>query len=158
MILVEWSEVATVPTAAFSTAAHSTTTLNKGWARHRRGLLVGVGFRAFLFRLFVLLGGRELVSRMSLEVVVLLDGGRLLGQGSCVRLIDGGEQALDHGTGVLVFGGVVRVSWIGVARTAVGSGPQPLGRDNAQLAVVGEDLGGVPSQWECPRSPCQLRR
>ena len=96
-----------------------------------------------------LVGNRATVGRI-LCGVVLLDGGRLLGQGSCVRLIDGGEQALDHGTGVLVFGGVVRVSWIGVARTAVGSGPQPLGRDNAQLAVVGEDLGGVPASGNVP--------
>ena len=78
MVLVEWSEVAAIPTAAFPTATHSTTTLNKRWARHGRSLLVGVGLRVFLPWLFVLLGGREFVSRMSLEVVVLLDGGQVL--------------------------------------------------------------------------------
>ena len=96
-----------------------------------------------------LVGDRATAGRI-VSGVVLFHGSCQLGQGRCVRLADGGEQAFDHGTGVLVLGGIARVGGIGVARAVVRPGSQPFGRSDAQLAVMGEDLRRVPASRNVP--------
>lgn len=78
MILVKGSiEVAVNPVAAINTRVHAPTNLNERWAGHRRCLVLNVWFGALLTRQLVLLGWRELVARMGLEVIGLLNIGQI---------------------------------------------------------------------------------
>lgn len=76
MVLVKGSKVTAVPAATFHTTAHAATALGKRRAGHGGRSLLRVWLRTELVWALVLLGGREFVTRMSLEVVALLDAGQ----------------------------------------------------------------------------------